>query len=1382
MLPKSIALIVAIFSCMALAPSARSANLQRLPGHVPKAATRIVPSGRLEPSRKLNLAISLPLRNQPALAAFLKSVRDPASPGYRHFLKPHEFAERFGPTPRDYQALIQFAQAHNLAVTKTHPNRLILDVVGAVPAIEQALNVTLRTYHHPTEARLFYAPDKEPSVALAIPIAHISGLDNYWTRRPNLVQQSAVSHRNSRPNGGSGWSGSYAGGDFRAAYAPGVTLTGSGQCVALVEYDSYFTSDIANYESQNALPNIPLVNIPVDGGIGPPGSNNAEVALDIEMAACMAPGMNRLLVYEAPNPSPWVDILNQIATDDIANQVSSSWSGGGVDPASEAIFQEMAAQGQSYFNASGDTDAYTGDIPFPCESPNITVVGATTLTTGAGAAYASETVWNWNNGTGSSGGISTDYSIPTWQQGIDMTANQGSTTMRNIPDVAMAGDNILVYFNNGTEGVFGGTSCAAPLWAAFTALVNQEATANGNGPIGFLNPVLYPVCTGSGYAAAMHDTTTGNNFSSSSPTEFSATAGYDLFTGWGSPNGTGLIDALAGPPTPYITTGVPLPNASAGIAYSQTLNANGGVPPYTWLVTSGTLPSGLSLDSGAGLISGTPAMPGAASFSIRVTDSTGASSSTAFTLTVYPAGTPVIVTTSPLATGTLGMAYSQTLAATGGAAPYTWSIVSGTLPGGLNLTSGGALTGSPTASGSFGFTIQVTCDGGLYSASPFSLYVPALPSITSPLSATGTNYSAFTYQIVATNNTTSYSATGLPSGLSVNTSTGLITGTVTSVGTDNVTLYATNNGGTASAGLSLVVNQMPPPTIIWPFTTLHSFNNSDGANPLGGLIEGSDGNFYGTTVYGGDFGLGSVFKMGADGSLNTLLSFDYFDGYGPFAGLIQGENGTFYGTTYAGGDSGNGAIFQVTSSGSLVNDWSFEYSNGADPADGLVWGNDGNLYGTARYGGTYGTGSIFKLAPGGSLSTPASFSDGGGPTAGLIQGTDGNFYGTTQSGGSNGDGSIFRMTPDGTLTTLVNFNGTNGSQPLAGLVQGTDGNFYGVTYVGGDGGEGTVFQMAPDGALNTLCSFSGTNGACPVGGLVQGNDGNLYGTTIYGGTGNAGTLFMATTTGSLATIYAFSGPDGANPQCPLIQASSGSFYGTASGGGNGYGTVFSLSSFTASAVVNTSFTYQISAASNSPPNPYTATNLPAGLSLNPSTGLISGTPTSIGTANVTIGAVNPGGAGAATLTINVLAGPSPFSAWQSAWFGPTAPSSIASGTAINNTAGIPNLMAFALGMNPFNATCTGLPLLGATVASGSTYLTLTFQRNTTATDLTYTVEATTNLRSSGSWSPIATFSNGAWSPSWNVTETGSGPLINVQVQDTIPINPASRFLRLHVTH
>jgi uncharacterized repeat protein (TIGR03803 family) len=306
------------------------------------------------------------------------------------------------------------------------------------------------------------------------------------------------------------------------------------------------------------------------------------------------------------------------------------------------------------------------------------------------------------------------------------------------------------------------------------------------------------------------------------------------------------------------------------------------------------------------------------------------------------------------------------------------------------------------------------------------------------------------------------------------------------------------------------------------YTALYSFGGypTDGGNPQAGLVRGNDGNFYGTTQVGGTNGAGTVFRISPGGVYTNLYSFvgSPTDGADP-NGLVQGSDGNFYGTTVSGGTNNAGTVFRISPGGAYTNLYSFAGSpNGSAPVAGLVQGSDGNLYGTTASGGTNGFGTVFRISPGGAYTNLYSFSgyptDGGNPQAGLVQGSDGNFYGTTQVGGANNAGAVFRISPAGTCTNLYSFSGypTDGGNPQAGLVQGSDGNFYGTTYEGGANGAGTVFRISLSGSYSNLYSFSGypTDGENPDAGLVQGSDGNFYGTTYNGGTNNAGTVFKLT--------------------------------------------------------------------------------------------------------------------------------------------------------------------------------------------------------------------------------------------------------------------------------
>jgi hypothetical protein len=719
--------------------------------------------GRFPGTNRLNLAIGLPLRNEEALDNLLQQIYDPASPNFRQYLTPEQFTEMFGPTEQDYQAVIDFAKTNGLTVTGMSANRVLLDVSGSVADIEKAFQVTMRTYRHPKENRMFYAPDAEPSVDVAVPILHVSGLDNFELPHPKLKIEPAAQPAGMTPHAGSGPGNTYLGNDFRAAYVPGVSLNGAGQTVGLLQFDGYYSSDIAAYESLAGLPSVTLVNVPVDGGVSTPGSGNGEVCLDIEMVISMAPGISKIIVYEAPNPSPWPDLLNRMATDNLAKQISCSWGGGSADPISEQIFKQMASQGQSFFNASGDSDAFTGSITFPSDSTNITQVGGTTLTTtGPNGSYVSETVWNWGldqgSYVGSSGGISTYYPIPGWQRGINMATNRGSTTMRNVPDVALTADNVYVRYGNGSSGTFGGTSCAAPLWAGFTALVNQQAVASGRATVGFVNPAIYTIGQGANYAVDFHDITTGNNTWPSSPANFYAVPGYDLCTGWGTPAGQNLINALAGPPDTLVITpasgfnaGGPVGGPFNGAPQNFSLT-NTGLASLSWSIinTSAWLnasPAGTTLASGAQtnvtvsltLVASSLAV-GTYSANVWFTNLTsGVAQGRQFTLQVFqplavsptngftssgPVGGPFSVTTQNFSLTNLGTA-SLNWSVNNTASWLTASPNSGALAAGGQTTLTVSLNSAANslASGIYNANVVITNQNGGAVALPFTLLV-----------------------------------------------------------------------------------------------------------------------------------------------------------------------------------------------------------------------------------------------------------------------------------------------------------------------------------------------------------------------------------------------------------------------------------------------------------------------------------------------------------------------------------------------------------------------------------------------------------------------------------------------------------------------------------
>jgi subtilase family serine protease len=496
--------------------------------------------GRLPANQLLKLNIALPLRNETELDALLEKLYDPQSPLYHQFLSVEEFTARFGPTESDYAEVIRFAQRNGLAVTGTFPNRMLINVTGTVKDIGNAFGVSMGVYQHPTEPRTFYAPDREPFANVPVPLWHITGLDNFSIPHPVSLHRDTETKGNTT---GSGPSGYFLGSDMRAAYYGGSSLTGSGQSVGLLEFAGYNYADVSNYFSKVGQ----SLKVPVNG-ISTDGSSlsctgrcdDTEQVLDIEVAISMAPGMSQVRVYVSDTSD--VSIFNRMASDNISKSLSCSWGWSPADPSSDdPIFKEFAAQGQNLFVASGDSGAYktrSSDV-YPADDAYVTSVGGTDLTTnGAGGSWKSETAWS-----DSGGGISPNkIAIPSYQKtaGVITSGNKGSTTYRNSPDVgAEANTDNYICYDGTCAGGWGGTSFAAPRWAGYLALVNQQSVAKGRGTLGFLNPTIYTIGLGSSYSTDFHDITSGSNGT------YSAIKGFDLVTGWGSPNGTGLINALA---------------------------------------------------------------------------------------------------------------------------------------------------------------------------------------------------------------------------------------------------------------------------------------------------------------------------------------------------------------------------------------------------------------------------------------------------------------------------------------------------------------------------------------------------------------------------------------------------------------------------------------------------------------------------------------------------------------------------------------------------------------------------------------------------------------------------------------------------------------------
>jgi hypothetical protein len=609
---KAIRLKAFVFACLIVflswAGTAMSlaAPAQRLGGHVPAHAARATALSRVSASQPMRLSFDLPLRNREALTNLIELLYDESSPQQGRFLTPEEFAAAFGPTQEDYDAVVAYALSNGFTVTGTHSNRIMVDVEAPVATVEKAFGVRMNYYQHPNEDRQYFAPDADPALDLATPMLHVSGLDNYTMAHPRLRTVESVKQTLAVAQSGSGTSGTFMGYDFRKAYLPNVSLTGDGQTVGLFQLDGYYASDIARYVTNAGLPGVTLRNVLVGGfnGNPTPYGGDLEVSLDIEMVMSMAPGLSRIIVYEASPTSTLSGInalLNRMATDNAAKQLSSSW-GFDINAATEQIYLQFAAQGQSFFQASGDYGAYSDAAMQPTDSPYVTSVGGTVLSTSSAGAWVSETAWS-----GSGGGISAAHSIPSWQAGVATSANHASTTMRNMPDVAMVADNILVYSDNGSSDVVSGTSVAAPLWAGVAALINQRAATTGKAALGFLNPMLYKVGR-SGKTGLFHDIVTGNNYTTDSPSLYPAVAGYDLCTGWGTPYGTNLFDALLATPSEplviassqgFIASG-PVGGPFNVTSQAFTLN-NIGTAALTWSLSG--LPSWLVASTTGGQIS-----------------------------------------------------------------------------------------------------------------------------------------------------------------------------------------------------------------------------------------------------------------------------------------------------------------------------------------------------------------------------------------------------------------------------------------------------------------------------------------------------------------------------------------------------------------------------------------------------------------------------------------------------------------------------------------------------------------------------------------------------------------------------------------------------------
>jgi xanthomonalisin len=485
-----------------------------------------------DPSRELQVAIALPMRNRAELEQLVHDIYDTSSREYRHYLSVAQFTERFGPTIADYAKALQYFSKNGLAITGVSANRYLIEGTARVGTLERLLHVKFGLYQRPGEKRRFIAPDNEPTLDLDVPVLRIIGLDDANPPTSRLAFQQAGATARVNGSGPHGW---YLGSDMRAAYYGDVQLTGAGQSVGLMELGPYDPQGVENYFSRFGPPlTTAVVPISTDGRPATCSSrcNDAEQDLDNEYAIAMAPGLAQVQVYVGHSPE---SVLNRMASDNTSAQLSTSW-GWKENSADDPIFMEMAAQGQTMLTASGDYSSLRASGPWPEESAYITGVGGTDLqTNGPGGAWSGETGWS-----GSAGGPSLDRSItiPAYQLPFINAQNMGSRRLRNVPDIAAAASSFYLCDSGGCSGGSGGTSFASPIWAGFIALANQEAAMRGLPRVGFLNPLVYGMGLDAGYPQTFHDVASGKSG------KYTAVTGYDLVTGLGSPQGSSFIEAL----------------------------------------------------------------------------------------------------------------------------------------------------------------------------------------------------------------------------------------------------------------------------------------------------------------------------------------------------------------------------------------------------------------------------------------------------------------------------------------------------------------------------------------------------------------------------------------------------------------------------------------------------------------------------------------------------------------------------------------------------------------------------------------------------------------------------------------------------------------------
>jgi subtilase family serine protease len=605
--------------------------------------------GHLPANQTMDITFILQHRNESDLQQFLKEVYDPSSSVYRQFLTVDQFTEKYGPSSEDYETVKAFAKANGLKILSTSRNRMNLRVRGTVQNIEKALNVTMGVYQHPTEARTFFGPDREPSLDMPVRLWAVGSLDTYSTPHPMVTKRDLNA---AQPEGvisdattGSCPSKSFCGSDMRAAYYGGTALTGAGQSVGLFEFLGTDLVDLTTYYTNaGQTQNVPVTLTSVDTQntlCKEPSCDDTEQTLDMTQAMGMAPNMSGLTMWIGTGglSGQTLDdpgILNGMVTaSPLQAQLSCSWAWTPADSTTDnPYFTEMAAQGQNFFTASGDDGNWAhASFVWPADDVYITSVGGTDLeTSSAGGPWSSETAWS----DGGGGITKNGFTIPSWQVTAAAGCAKCSQTLRNGPDVS-ANANFTFYVcadqTSCTANEYGGTSFATPMWAGFLALVNEQAVSNGQPLLGFINPALYAAYSSSSYDSDFHDILTGGN-------TLGATVGYDLASGIGSPQAA-LIDVLAPVSAgSFALAAVPkkasiAPGGHANVKVTAT--ATGGFDQSIALSASGQ-PAGVKVAFKPASISG-----GSGSAAMQI-NTTAAAKAGTYTITIKGVGGSVTAT------------------------------------------------------------------------------------------------------------------------------------------------------------------------------------------------------------------------------------------------------------------------------------------------------------------------------------------------------------------------------------------------------------------------------------------------------------------------------------------------------------------------------------------------------------------------------------------------------------------------------------------------------------------------------------------------------------------------------------------------------------------